>query len=58
MLSEFETQIRVRYDEADPMGYVHHANPIGSVNSRHLLAVSDATCIRNHRYSAAVVEFR
>lgn len=22
----FETQIRVRYDEADPMGFVHHAN--------------------------------
>lgn len=24
--SFFETQIRVRYDEADPMGFVHHAN--------------------------------
>ena len=22
----FETQVRVRYDEADPMGFVHHAN--------------------------------
>lgn len=22
----FDTEIRVRYDEADPMGYVHHAN--------------------------------
>lgn len=22
----FETQLRVRYDEADPMGFVHHAN--------------------------------
>lgn len=22
----FETKIRVRYDEADPMGFVHHAN--------------------------------
>ena len=26
MLREFETQVRVRYDEADPMGMVHHAN--------------------------------
>jgi acyl-CoA thioester hydrolase len=26
MLKEFETQVRVRYDEADAMGYVHHAN--------------------------------
>jgi acyl-CoA thioester hydrolase len=26
MKSEFETRIRVRYDEADPMGFVHHAN--------------------------------
>ena len=23
---EFETYVRVRYDEADPMGFVHHAN--------------------------------
>ena len=22
----YETQIRVRYDEADPMGFVHHSN--------------------------------
>ena len=26
MKLEFETKIRVRYDEADPMGFVHHAN--------------------------------
>ena len=26
MLTEYETQIRVRYDEADAMGIVHHAN--------------------------------
>ena len=24
--AHFETDIRVRYDEADPMGFVHHAN--------------------------------
>ena len=23
---QFEIQVRVRYDEADPMGFVHHAN--------------------------------
>ena len=26
MLRQHETQIRVRYPEADPMGYLHHAN--------------------------------
>ena len=25
-LPQFDMQIRVRYDEADPMGFVHHAN--------------------------------
>ena len=26
MLAEHEIEIRVRYNETDPMGYVHHAN--------------------------------
>lgn len=26
MLREHETQIRVRYQDADPMGFLHHAN--------------------------------
>lgn len=26
MLRQHETQIRVRYPETDPMGYLHHAN--------------------------------
>jgi acyl-CoA thioester hydrolase len=26
MLSEHEMELRVRYDETDPMGFVHHAN--------------------------------
>lgn len=26
MLTEHEVEIRVRYNETDPMGYVHHAN--------------------------------
>ena len=26
MIAQHETELRVRYDETDPMGYVHHAN--------------------------------